>query len=97
MKITALICAAVALVCGVVSGVYWIRAARLPLNSGLPDSAVLPPLPPPQPKPLGQKSISMGGLGRYVGESGDLNWKAAAWSIAAVIFSALSSFLSAAS
>jgi hypothetical protein len=41
------------------------------------------------------KPVSLGGLGLYVGESGDLNFRAAAWSIAAVILSSASSLLSA--
>jgi hypothetical protein len=90
----AVVCAVLALVRGLVSGIYWIRAARLPVKEpeiGPPSFLPLPPPPPP-----GQKTISMLSIGRFVGESGELNWKAAAWSIAAVILSALSSLLSAA-
>lgn len=100
MKFSVLL-ACVGLVTGVISGSYWIRAALVPID----EPNISPPIPPPgvPAPPLGlppinpnQKAISLGGLGRYAGESGDLNWKAAAWSIGAVLASSASSLLSAA-
>jgi hypothetical protein len=89
MKVSvALLCAAAGLICGITSGIFWIRAARLLLKE-----ADVWPRPVPPPRTSSQKPISLGAIGRYVGESGNLNWKAAAWSIAAVIFSSLSSLL----
>lgn len=87
---------------GIVSGVYWIRAARVPFHEPDIQPSILPPgLPPVAPLPIEprdptMKPISLGGLGRYAGKSGDLNWRAAAWSIAGVISSSASSLLSAA-
>jgi hypothetical protein len=77
---------------GAVSGWYWLRAAKPKLSEKTHHEVNLPPLPPSS-RPGGP--ISLSGINRYIGESGELNFKAAAWSIVAVCLTAIATVLNA--
>jgi hypothetical protein len=91
MQLISLVCAVLGLLAGGISGVYWVRAARVANIEDRP-TADMPPLVPSR-RPGGP--ISLGGVGRYIGKSGEFNFKAAAWSIAGVLLTALSTLLNA--
>jgi hypothetical protein len=93
MKIASVTLALTALITGIVAAIYWYRSSKLqvvPMWSTLPTGELF--------EPLDRQDSQSGwivGMLQSLSASADLNAKAALWTAASVVFSAISSVLSA--